>query len=65
MTEIMKIHFEVRMAKYHERKAYLLGMLEAECAKLQNQARFILEKIEGKIIIGKKSTGDILMKDFH
>ena len=41
------------MTKYNERKKFLLGMLEAECSKLENQARFILEKIEGKVVIGK------------
>jgi len=38
---------------YSARKQYLDGMLEAEARKLSNQARFILEKIEGKIVIGK------------
>ena len=32
---------------------YLEGMLAAESLKLDNQARFILEKIEGTIVIGK------------
>ena len=36
------------------RKAWLEGMLAAESDKLNSQARFILEKIEGHIIIGKR-----------
>ena len=51
--EILRCFFKVRLQKYHDRKEFLLGMLDAECAKLENQARFILEKIEGKIIIGE------------
>ena len=31
----------------------MVGMLQAEADRLENQARFILEKIEGKIVIGK------------
>lgn len=38
---------------YDKRKQFLDGMLDAEARKLSNQARFILEKIEGKIVIGK------------
>ncbi|XP_065661520.1 DNA topoisomerase 2-alpha isoform X4 [Hydra vulgaris] len=59
-TEIMKAFFNVRMAKYNERKKFILGMLEAECSKLENQARFILEKIEGKIIIENRSKRDVI-----
>lgn len=50
--DIMREFFETRLKKYRERKEYLKGMLEAEASKLENQARFILEKIEGKITIG-------------
>ena len=49
----MKIFYQVRLQKYQERRVFLIGMLEAECSKLENQARFILEKIDGKVIIGK------------
>ena len=34
---------------YHERKEWLEGQLEAESSRLNNQARFIMEKIEGKV----------------
>jgi len=60
--EIFQIFYDIRLKKYHERKAFLLGMLEAECSKLENQARFILEKIEGKIIIENKSRRDVVTK---
>ena len=50
--EILKEFYDVRLRLYKKRKDYLTGMLSAESAKLTNQARFIVEKIEGKISIG-------------
>lgn len=38
---------------YRKRKAYLEGMLTAESTKLESQARFIVEIIEKKLVIGK------------
>lgn len=52
VLDILKDFFELRLKYYGLRKEWLLGMLGAESAKLNNQARFILEKIDGKIIIG-------------
>ncbi|XP_015928118.1 DNA topoisomerase 2-alpha [Parasteatoda tepidariorum] len=49
--EILKEFFEVRSKLYEKRKSYMVGVLEAEALKLKNQARFILEKIEGKLTI--------------
>lgn len=50
---ILKDFFELRMNYYILRKDWLLGMLGAESAKLTSQARFILEKIQGTLVIGK------------
>lgn len=52
VLDILRDFFELRLKYYGLRKEWLLGMLGAESAKLNNQARFILEKIDGKIIIG-------------
>lgn len=49
----MKEFFDLRLSYYGLRREWLVGMLGAESAKLNNQARFILEKIQGKITIGK------------
>ena len=38
---------------YRKRKAYLEGMMAAESAKLDSQARFIMEIIEKKLVISK------------
>lgn len=54
--DILKEFFELRLERYVIRKAWLEGMLAAESEKLNSQARFILEKIEGLIIIGERRT---------
>ena len=38
---------------YHRRKQWIEGQLTAEFDRLNSQARFIMEKIEGKIVIGQ------------
>lgn len=53
VQDVLKDFFELRMKYYILRKDWLLGMLGAESAKLSNQARFILEKIQGKLVIGE------------
>ncbi|MEQ2166212.1 DNA topoisomerase 2-alpha [Goodea atripinnis] len=53
VQDIFKDFFELRMKYYVLRKDWMAGMLGAESAKLSNQARFILEKIQGTLIIGK------------
>ena len=37
---------------FRKRKVHLEGMLSAESAKIESQARFIVEKIEGILVIG-------------
>lgn len=49
-SDILKSFCQVRMTIYDKRKAYLLGMLEAEASKLMNQVNFIQEKIRGTIV---------------
>ncbi|KAF6730937.1 DNA topoisomerase 2-alpha [Oryzias melastigma] len=51
---ILKEFFELRMKYYVLRKEWLTGMLGAESSKLSNQARFILEKIQGTLVIENK-----------
>lgn len=50
--DILREFFEIRMDLYHKRKAYLEGMLAAESLKMDNIARFIMEKIEGTVVVG-------------
>ncbi|KAG7457516.1 hypothetical protein MATL_G00227990 [Megalops atlanticus] len=60
VNDILKEFFELRLHYYKLRKDWLAGMLGAESAKLSNQARFVLEKIEGKISIENKSKRDLI-----
>ncbi|XP_002737286.1 DNA topoisomerase 2-alpha [Saccoglossus kowalevskii] len=60
IMEILKEFFELRLERYRIRKEYLEGLLAAESNKLDNQARFILEKIENKIVIENKSKRDLI-----
>ena len=59
VNEILREFFPVRLEFYVKRKKYYEGMLEAEASKLENQARFILEKNDKKIIME-----NIKKKDF-
>uniref|UniRef100_H3D5N4 DNA topoisomerase 2 n=1 Tax=Tetraodon nigroviridis TaxID=99883 RepID=H3D5N4_TETNG len=52
--------FELRMKYYVLRKDWLVGMLGAESAKLTNQARFILEKIQGTLVIENKPKKELI-----
>uniref|UniRef100_A0A0N4ZGY3 TOP4c domain-containing protein n=1 Tax=Parastrongyloides trichosuri TaxID=131310 RepID=A0A0N4ZGY3_PARTI len=64
--QICQEFFEVRKRKYVERKAFLEGMLEAQSRRLSNQARFIVAKIKGEIIMEnrkKKNIVDQLIKE--
>uniref|UniRef100_F1KQV5 DNA topoisomerase 2 n=1 Tax=Ascaris suum TaxID=6253 RepID=F1KQV5_ASCSU len=54
VEEICKEFFETRKKKYIERKAFQEGMLRAQSERLSNQARFILAKIKGEILIENK-----------
>ena len=53
IEDILQEYFKVRLGLYQKRKDYTLGLLKAESSKLNNQVRFIQEKIQGDIILGK------------
>lgn len=61
VQDILKEFFELRLHYYKLRKDWSLGSMGAEASKLSNQARFVLEKIEGKISIGKNAENQICM----
>ncbi|CEF65604.1 DNA topoisomerase 2-beta [Strongyloides ratti] len=64
--QICQEFFEVRKKKYIERKEFLVGMLEAQSKRLSNQARFIVCKIKGEIVMEnrkKKNIVDQLIKE--
>ena len=58
--DILKDFYNVRLKYYVQRKAYIVDMLGAESAKLDNIARFILEKIQGKIKVENLRKKDLI-----
>uniref|UniRef100_A0A915CWD3 DNA topoisomerase 2 n=1 Tax=Ditylenchus dipsaci TaxID=166011 RepID=A0A915CWD3_9BILA len=52
--EICRDFFEVRKKLYVERKRWIEGMLRAQSERLSQQARFILMKIDGRLVIENK-----------
>ncbi|KAG8446726.1 hypothetical protein GDO86_014258 [Hymenochirus boettgeri] len=59
-VDILREFYELRHSYYGLRKEWLVGMLTAEASKLSNQARFILEKIENKIVIENKPKKELI-----
>ncbi|XP_041029367.1 DNA topoisomerase 2-alpha isoform X2 [Carcharodon carcharias] len=60
VQDILKEFFDLRMKYYGLRKDWLEGILGAEFSKLSNQARFILEKIEGTLVIENKPKRELI-----
>ncbi|XP_048776509.2 DNA topoisomerase 2-alpha-like isoform X2 [Ostrea edulis] len=60
ITEILKEFFDVRLNLYQKRKDYLEGLLSAEASRLENIARFIMEKIDGLITIENKPKKELI-----
>ncbi|XP_077974403.1 DNA topoisomerase 2-alpha-like isoform X4 [Styela clava] len=58
--DILKDFYKIRLKKYHDRKEFLMGLLTAEAKKLSNQARFIVEKIDGVISIFNKPKKELI-----
>ena len=52
--------FEFRLPYYQERKNFLLAKFEKEIRRLSNMTRFILEVVEGKLIINNRPRKDIM-----
>ncbi|XP_038047883.1 DNA topoisomerase 2-alpha-like isoform X2 [Patiria miniata] len=65
VVEIMQDFYTMRLDMYHRRKDYMEGMLEAESSKLNNQARFIMEKIDGTIVIENKKKKEMISTLVH
>lgn len=60
VQDVLRDFFELRMKYYVLRKDWLAGMLGAESSKLSNQARFILEKIQGILVIENKPKKELI-----
>ncbi|WKX97267.1 hypothetical protein Q1695_013154 [Nippostrongylus brasiliensis] len=62
VEEICAEFFESRKQKYIERKAFMEGMLKAQSDRLSNQARFIVAKIKGEIVMENKKKAYIVQQ---
>lgn len=60
VEEILREFFDLRLKYYTKRKQYLVGMIQAEASKLSNQARFILEKCDGRLVIENKKKKEMI-----
>ncbi|XP_017797949.1 PREDICTED: DNA topoisomerase 2 [Habropoda laboriosa] len=60
VLQILNNFYKMRLEMYHKRKDYLEGILQAEASKLSNQARFIIEKCDGTIVIENKKKKDMI-----
>ncbi|VUC23113.1 unnamed protein product [Clonostachys rosea] len=54
VEDILEEYYTHRFAKYTERKDHWLKVYHADYRKLQNQARFVKEIIDGELKVGKK-----------
>ncbi|TVY56465.1 DNA topoisomerase 2, partial [Lachnellula cervina] len=54
VEDILDEYYVYRMAMYTKRKAYWLDKMDHEYRKLRNQARFVTEIIENKLVVSKK-----------
>lgn len=59
--EILRDFYATRLEGYKKRKAYQMGLLSAEAKKLENQARFILEKIDNIIKIENRRRKEMIL----
>ena len=50
----MQDFYDLRLEFYAKRKKHLEGILGAEALKLSNQARFIIEKCDGSLVVENK-----------
>uniref|UniRef100_A0A7S3LJY6 DNA topoisomerase 2 n=2 Tax=Sar TaxID=2698737 RepID=A0A7S3LJY6_9STRA len=57
--DIIDEFFVIRLAGYVDRKAHLESVLESECTRLENKARFVRETSEGKISLLKRKKKDL------
>nr|CAI5835743.1 unnamed protein product [Callosobruchus analis] len=57
---ILQEFYTLRLSYYQKRKVFLEGMLQAEADKLTDQARFIMEKCNGELVVENKKRKTIV-----
>ena len=64
VEDILEEYYGYRLGMYKKRKAYWLGVYEGEHRKLCNQARFVQEIMDGKLVVSKKKK-QVIVQDLH
>ncbi|KAI6093516.1 type II DNA topoisomerase [Hypoxylon rubiginosum] len=54
VEDILEEFYLYRMEFYHKRKAHWIGVYDADYRKLKNQARFIKEIMDSKLVVSRK-----------
>ncbi|KAL2060876.1 hypothetical protein VTL71DRAFT_8928 [Oculimacula yallundae] len=54
VEDILEEYYGYRLALYTKRKAYWLAQINIAYRKLQNQAKFVMEIIDNKLVVSKK-----------
>lgn len=54
VEDMLEEYYVYRYKMYKQRKAYWLGVYDGEWRKLCNQARFVKEIMDGKLVVSKK-----------
>ncbi|KAI1478458.1 type II DNA topoisomerase [Daldinia eschscholtzii] len=54
VEDILEEFYNYRMDMYTQRKMHWIGVYDADYRKLQNQARFIQEIMDGKLVVSRK-----------
>ncbi|KAK9767393.1 DNA topoisomerase 2 [Basidiobolus ranarum] len=58
--EILETFYDIRLSYYQKRKEYMADQLTQEWTKLDNRVRFVLEIIEGTLIVQNRKKVDLL-----
>jgi len=59
---VLEYFFPVRLEYYGLRKASMLDALRADLQRLDNRVRFILEVIDGSIVVSNRKKADLLQE---
>ncbi|KAI8823024.1 DNA topoisomerase, partial [Fimicolochytrium jonesii] len=62
VQEILEEFYELRLEYYEKRKAYLTAKLKSELNKLSNQVRFVLEVIQGDLIVHNRKKANVVQQ---
>lgn len=60
VDDIMNMYFEERMKLYRVRKMYLESQYQREFALLSTRAKFILDVVEGTVVVNRRSKPNII-----